>query len=361
MSSTLSTFREWINPNRGRHRTVPPMDTGLRPNLRLDEATELLPPGRYEPDDVVTTRAGAVFFSSENLVLEYGDGEGVLRAQFSSKVTALAARGDEVVAAVEGRGLCAISPSGAVAEICTDPSVTSCVTALTGTADGALLVAVGSTAGQSAEWTHALVTGDRSGQIVRVDGARARVVAEGLAWPSGIGMASDRDVLVSVSLEHRVELRELAALGDRGRTVTANLPLYPGRIGVADDGYWFAAPYVRNRVTEMLLDEPEVLAEMVGTISRDEWFVPRLHSEDPFTETMQMGQLRVLGVVKSWAPARSCGLVFRMDRAGRVVESAHARVDSKRHGVTGVTVRDGQVIAATRGYGNLLKLQVHNR
>lgn len=52
---------------------------------------------------------------------------------------------------------------------------------------------------------------------------------------------------------------------------------------------------------------------MIGTISRDEWFVPRLHSEDPFTETMQMGQLRVLGVVKSWAPARSCGLVFRMD------------------------------------------------
>ncbi len=41
---------------------------------------------------------------------------------------------------------------------------------------------------------------------------------------------------------------------------------------------------------------------MIGTISRDEWFVPRLHSEDPFTETMQMGQLRVLGVVKSWAP-----------------------------------------------------------
>ena len=361
MSSTLSTLREWINPNRGRHRTVPPMDTGLRPNLRLDEATELLPTGRYEPDDVVITPSGAAAFSSGNAVFDCHDGEVGRRAEFSGRVAALAAVGDQVVVAVEGRGLCAISPSGAVAEICTDRSVTSCVTALTGTPDGALLVAVGSTAGQSAEWARALVTGDRSGQIVQVDGDRARVVAEGLAWPSGIGMASDRDVLVSLSLEHRVELRELAALGDRGRTVTANLPIYPGRVSVADDGYWFAAPYVRNRVTEMLLDEPEVLAEMIDTISRDEWFVPRLHSEDPFTETMQMGQLRVLGVVKSWAPARSCGLVFRMDRTGRVVESAHARVDSNRHGVTGVAVRDGQVIAAARGHRNLLKLQAHNR
>ncbi|KAF0964810.1 hypothetical protein [Rhodococcus sp. T7] len=361
MSSTLRTIGEWINPNRGRHRTVPPMDTGLRPNLRLDEARELLPPGRYEPDDVVITRSGAAVFSSGSLVFDFRDGEAVLRAEFSGRVAALADVGDDVVAAVEGRGLCAISPSGAVSEICTDPSVTSCVTALTATPDGALLVAVGSTAGPSAEWARSLVTGDRSGRIVRVDGARARVVAEGLAWPSGIGMASDRDVLVSISLEHRVELRELAALGHRGRTVTANLPIYPGRMSADDDGYWFAAPYVRNRVTEMLLDEPEVLAEMVGTISRDEWFVPRLHSGDPFTETMQMGQLRVLGIVKSWAPARSCGLVFRMDRMGRVVESAHARVDSNRHGVTGVAVRDGQVIAAARGYGNLLKLQAHNR
>ena len=48
---------------------------------------------------------------------------------------------------------------------------------------------------------------------------------------------------------------------------------------------------------------PFVLAEMTASISPSEWFVPRLRVEDPFTDTMQMGQLRVLGEVKSWAPS----------------------------------------------------------
>ena len=93
---------------------------------------------------------------------------------------------------------------------------------------------------------------------------------------------------------------------------------------------------------------PAVLFVPIGFLESDR---PLPHEE----------ALRVLGVVKSWAPARSCGLVFRMDRTGRVVESAHARVDSNRHGVTGVAARGGQVIAAARGHRNLLKLQAHNR
>ncbi|KFZ77060.1 hypothetical protein ED92_38875 [Amycolatopsis sp. MJM2582] len=344
---SLSTLKELINPNWARRRGVPPMDTGLRPNLRLDEATELLPSGEFEPDDVVVTGSGDVVFSSGNLILALRGGDVVRVADVGGRVAALAVRGDEILAAVDGVGIVSAATSE---EVCAAAPVTSCVTDLSVAPDGSLLATVGSTTEQ--EWARALVSGDRSGAIVRVDGTCTEVAAEGLAWPSGIE-ATDEEVLVSLSLEHRVETRSPDALGRPGKALIANLPVYPGRIS----GRWFAAPYIRNRVTEMLLDEPEVLAEMTGTISPEEWFVPRLRGGSPFTETMQMGQLRVLGVVKSWAPARSCGLVFRVDGAGRVAESAHARVDSARHGVTGVAVRDDGVLAATRGYGNLLEVR----
>ena len=151
-------------------------------------------------------------------------------------------------------------------------------------------------------------------------------------------------------------MRKLTSLSRTTRVVVANLPVYPGRLAIAADGWWVAAPYVRNRVVEMLLDEPEVLAEMTSTLPPEDWFVPRLRCTNPYTDTMQMGQLRVLGVIKPWAPARSGGVLFRIDRAGRVVESAHAGVDSDRHGVTGVAGNNGQVLAAVRGYGTLLAL-----
>lgn len=72
----------------------------------------------------------------------------------------------------------------------------------------------------------------------------------------------------------------------------ANLPVYPGRIASAGTDFWIAAPYVRNRVTEMLLDEPQLVSEMTTSINQDEWFVPRLRPVSPYTDTMQMGQLR---------------------------------------------------------------------
>lgn len=350
MSPVLDTVKEWINPNWGRARTVPPMDTGLRPNLRLDGAAELLPAGEYEPDDVVATAGGLVFSSGHDVFSVRGD-EVTRLVSFGRPVTALTVRDEQIVAAVDGRGLVSVSQSGETEDLCTDTPVTTCVTALA-TDGSALLATVGST--KVGQWPRALVTGDRSGLLVRVHGAQAEVVSERLAWPSGVGVA-DGEVLLSLSLDHRVEAR--SAPGKQGRVLSANLPVYPGRVHVGADGWWFAAPYIRNRVTELLLDEPALLAEMTEKISPDEWFVPRLRAGDPFTDTMQMGQLRVLGVVKSWAPARSCGLVFRMDPTGRVAESAHARVDSSRHGVTGLTVHNGHVIAAARGGRNLLRLE----
>lgn len=355
MSSVLSTLKEWINPNWGRHRIVPPLETGLRPNLRLDEGDELLESANYEPDCVVVTDENVVIFSSHDQVLRIGPGRTVEQiAKFTGRVPALAMHGKDLLASVEGIGLVKISPEGEVCHLCTDAAVTTCVTDLTVTADGTALVTVGSTDLPKARWSHALLTTDHSGLIVKVSGSRATVVANKLPWPAGILVTPENQVLISMNLEYRIEARPLNALDRPGRTMVANLPVYPGRPCIADNGYWFAGPFIRNRVTEMLLDEPKVLKEMITSIDPDEWFVPRLQAANPFTDTMQMGQLRVHGLIKSWAPARSCGLAFRMDRSGRVVESVQARVDSPRHGVTDVAMYNGELIAAVRAYGNLV-------
>ncbi|MGA4788803.1 hypothetical protein [Nocardia sp. AB354] len=354
MNRTIATLAEWINPAWGKHRTVPPMDAGLRPNRRLDEAKELLPDDIYEPDDVVITESGSVLFGSGAYLLSLRDGEVRPVAELPGPVGALVCRGGAVIAAVEGTGLVAVDTSGTVTELCTDPVVATCVTDLAVLPDGSLIGTVGSRNHDARNWSRALVRSDRSGLIVRFDGSRARVEAQGLGWPSGIEVASATEVLVSLSFEHRIELRSLDALARPARAIARNLPIYPGRLAAAGDGWWVAAPYIRNRVTEMLLDEPAVIEEMVARIDPEDWFVPRLRCTNPYTDTMQMGQLRVLGVVKPWAPARSCGVVVRIDRTGRVVESAHARVDSKRHGVTGLAVSGDDIVVAANGFGNLL-------
>lgn len=354
MSRTLAVVKEWINPNWSQRRALPPMEAGLRPNRRLDEAEVVLPPGDYEPEDVVMASSGEVLFSSGNGLFELRAGDVRTVAEFSSPVGSLTVAGTDVVAAVEGVGLVAVSTSGSTEELCTDPSVARCVTDLAALPDGSLLAAVGSRHVGADGWARALVDGDRSGRLVRVDGTGAGVEADELGWPAGVAVTVEGDVVVSLSLEHRIEKRAITSLAGPIRPLFTNLPVYPGRVSATDGGCWVAAPYARNRVTELLLDEPELLAEMVATISPEEWFVPRLRSENPYTDPLQMGQLRVLGIVKPWAPPRSYGLAFRLGGDGRVVESAHSRVDGKRHGVTGVSTAGERVVLAARGHRSLL-------
>ncbi|MEV6362288.1 hypothetical protein [Nocardia asteroides] len=358
MNRTISALREWLNPDWARHRAVPPFEAGLRPNRRLDESTVLLAEAEYEPDDVLLRESGAVVFSSGDSIFTLADGVVTRMATLGGQVGCLLAVEDGVVAAVEGVGLVTVDASGTATDLCADADLAACVTDLALLPDGVVLATIGSR--EVSDWSAALVADDRSGRIVRVDGARATVVAEGLGWPGGIDSATDGTVLVSLSFDHRIERRAVADLGTPGTAVGSNLPVYPGRIAAARDGWWVAAPYARNRFTELLLDEPELLREMTATIRRDQWFVPRLRCPDPYTDTLQLGQLRVHGVIKPWAPARSYGLAFRIDQRGRIAEGVHSRADGDRHGVTGVASRDGRIVVAARGFRNLLEPRKDN-
>lgn len=357
MSRTLTAIKEWINPNWATHMSIPPMERGLRPNGRLDTAQVLLDPGDYEPDDLLLLSSGAIWFSSGSAVHELKDGAVRTVLELDGRVGTLAARGSEVIAAVEGRGLVVVEESGSVADLCSAGSVSTCVTDLTILPDDSLLASIGSTEYGIEGWARALVHDDRSGRLVRVSGDRAEIIAERLGWPAGVASDGDGNVVVSLSLQHRLESRTVDALERVGRPMMSNLPVYPGRISHAQNGWWVAAPYARNRITALLLDEPELLADMVSTIKPDEWFIPRLRSENPYTDPLQMGQLRVLGIVKPWAPPRSYGLVFRVDQDGRIVESAHSRVDGRCHGITGVVADGDRVVAAAQGFRSLVEIE----
>lgn len=355
MNRTLATLREWIAPGRSPHHSVPPFEAGLRPNRRLDDAEPLLSAGAHEPDDVLVRPGGEIVFSSGNTLFALRDATPRPLAVLGGRTGALLDTGDALIVAVEGVGLVRVDDHGTAHDLCTDPLVATGVTDLTRLPDGALLATIGSVTPAHQDWAAALVADDRSGRIVRVDFAHAEIAAEGLARPSGIELASDTEVLLSLGFEHRIERRRLDALGRPGTPVGSRLPVYPGRIRAAGDGWWVAAPYARNRFTELLLDEPELLAEMRATIRPDEWFVPRLRCANPYTDTLQLGQLRVLGVVKPWAPARSYGLAFRLDARGRITESLHSRADGERHGVTGVAATADGIVLAANGFGNLLR------
>lgn len=348
------TLLELVNPNWVRHSTVPPLEAGLRPNTLLDTADPLLP--GFEADDAVVLADGSVAFSSgsEVHVLRHDVGLGPF-ATFDGTVLAITARGAEVVAAVEGRGLVTIAATGQVADLNSSAVLRTCVTALSALPDGRVAATIGSATHAHAAWSHALVTEESSGSLVVVDGTSVVTLATGLPWPSGVCAGEDGELLLSLSLGHRIEKVIMATMG---RTVVlGNLPAYPGRLSPHPDGWLVAFPYVRNRLSELLMEEDDFIEEMVRTIQPDEWMVPRLRNENPYTSALQLGQLRVLGVLKPWAPARSYGLIGLLDHHGRFATSYHSRVEGKQHGVTAAVTLPEGILAAVRGSRNVLMLK----
>lgn len=350
MSSRWSAVKEWVRPESVDRQTVPPLDGGLRPNDDLDGAWTVLQCGEHdEPDDLVVLSDGRIVLSQGPTLLTVDPSQPTVVAELPGRVTAIDADGDRVVAAVEGHGLVEVAPDGAVTTICAEESVRTCVTALA-VEDQRVVVAVGSTTRNANEWAQALIASDSSGQLVVVTTGRATVLADGLPWPAGIAPFGD-SLAVSMSLAHRVELWDVDATRARRRgDLLSRLAVYPGRIRCSPDGWWVAAPFARNRLTELLLDEPDLLERMESDLDPDAWPMPRLRAADVYRDPMQLGQLRVLGIVKPWAPPRSYGLAFLVDHEGLISRSHHSRITGACHGITGVaSAENGTLLLVARG------------
>ncbi|HMK65762.1 MAG TPA: hypothetical protein VK564_08190, partial [Thermodesulfobacteriota bacterium] len=83
----------------------------------------------------------------------------------------------------------------------------------------------------------------------------------------------------------------------------------------------------------------------------DFWLAPTLRSNKSHFEPLQAGGVKTLGIVKPWSPARSYGLVIRLDVNFRPVGSLHSRADGSRHGITSCIEHNGRLLMAVKGDG----------
>jgi hypothetical protein len=93
---------------------------------------------------------------------------------------------------------------------------------------------------------------------------------------------------------------------------------------------------LRTQLTEFVLRERAFCEEMMRTVPPELWIGPALDGRFDYREPTQVGRIKKLGIQKPWAPARSYGLVVRLDSQGEAIESLHSRVEGRIHGVTTV-------------------------
>jgi hypothetical protein len=242
------------------------------------------------------------------------------------------------------------------------------VNALVGTRGGRLLASDGSQTQPPERWKHDVMELGRSGRLVEFDladgGARER--ASGLAYAFGVAAVGDA-AWVCESWRHRVVeyggtssgRAAQAGGGSSGRAVIDGLPGYPSRIAPAQGGGWWLTCFtLRTQLVEFVLREPAFRKRMLKEIDPRYWIAPALTSGNTFLEPMQGAHLKMMGVVKPWAPPRSYGLVIRLDQRGLIRYSLHSRFDGKHHGIVAAVEHGPWLYLISKGRRRLLRLSI---
>ncbi len=357
---------------------IPPLDGALRQNDDLERCWPVIE-RLAELDDVAIAADGDIYLSAGRRILHYSEREGSHRifAEVDADAGGLAVISQRRLAAcISGRGV-VIFDQGVPMLAIKDAGGTPirCATAIATAPDGTLFIAEGSTRHAPAAWSRDLLELGASGRIIRADPAsgKAEVVATGLRWPHGLAITPDgKSLLVAESWGHSLSLYSLAAkdLVER-RELLTNLPGYPARITAAPGGgYWLAIFALRTQLGDFVLNEPEFRKAMLAEVDPDSWLAPAHISSaydpypwkspyaataSPWTESVHAGRIRRDGAIKPWAPARSYGLVVKLDAEGQPTASLHAGANHVRHGITGAVEHAGGLYLACKGYGVLLK------
>lgn len=353
--------RSWYDAFRGAGTaavTVPPMDGTLRPNNRLDAADRLWQHGGARVDNLAVAGGSAWFSAGEKIYRLTGDFGVEHAADVSGPVYALAARGDGALAVAGAEHLLLLRPDGSSVDIDSADVPLNCTTALSFAGDDALVIANGSAHHGPADWCRDLMEKGRSGSLWRLglDGGKAERLADRLAFPAGIAIASYGGVVCTESWQHRL-LR--FAKDGRREVILDELPGYPGRLATSGDGgFWLSIFAPRRQIFEFVLREDGYRQRMMETFDPQYWVSPVLRSEGTYLEPVQSGGVRHLGQIKPWAPTRSYGLLARLGPDGGVRDSAHSRADGKRHGITSAVTLGDRVVCTCAATNEILALDL---
>lgn len=342
--------------------TVPVFDGALKSNNILEEAPVF---ASLEAPEDLATDGRSLFVADGKTVLRYDRASagaaagGVEVHRFDKAVSALACLPEGGLAvALDGREVRLLGGAndGRRWEAVGGAPLRA-VNAISATAEGRLLVTDGSLDHPVAHWRHDLMSLGRSGRLFELvpSSGEVRMLATGLAHAFG-ACAAGAEVWVSESWGHRV--RSYAG-SKRGRAVTDSLPGYPSRIAPAHGGgYWLTCFTLRTQLVEFVLREHAYRKRMLDEIEPQYWIAPALNSGNTFLEPMQGAQLKMMGVVKPWAPPRSYGLVIRLSAEGLVRYSLHSRFDGKHHGVVAAVECNGDLFVLAKGCRSILRLSV---
>jgi hypothetical protein len=357
----IHALKQWTERLLGRGDasiTVPVLDGALRSNRLIEDA------------EVVAELDAPEDLASDGHALYVADGTRVLRIDsagaptvahtFERTVSALACLpGGGVAVALGGNEVRVVGASHDGRRFDTaNGRPLHAVNALAATPDGRLLASDGSQTQPPERWKHDVMELGRSGRLIEfqlADGS-ARERATGLAYAFGVAAVGDDTTWVCESWRHRIVQVGGAS---SGRAVVDGLPGYPSRIAPAQGGGWWLTCFtLRTQLVEFVLREPVFRKRMLKEIDPRYWIAPALTSGNTFLEPMQGAHLKMMGVVKPWAPPRSYGLVIRLDDQGLIRYSLHSRFDGKHHGIVAAVEREGWLYLLCKGRRRLLRLSV---
>lgn len=334
--------------------SVPVLDGPLKPNHILEnaevffEATDL--------EDICITADGRLMVASGVTVLSVDDsGKAQTIASLGEPVQALTAYSDGLVAATSG-SLHFIGGhlDGKQYRVAKE-SFDGCINAMCEHPDGSIIISEGSGRHGYSEWTKDLLSDGASGRVLqyRPENDKLDIIKQSLKYAYGVLVDAQGAIYTSESWGHRI----VQIAQGNARSVYQDLPGYPSRLIKAEaGGYWLTVFAPRNQLVEFVLRETGFKHEMMAKIDPKYWIAPALSSGHDFIEPMQQGGVRQMGVLKPWAPARSYGLVVRLDADFQPQYSLHSRVGGYNHGVTAVAEFHGVLLVLSKGASKVLRL-----
>jgi hypothetical protein len=317
--------------------SIPSLDGAFRPNNMIEEADVLV---EATAPDNVTIIGGMLHFSSGGDLLRLG-------ADGRIEVVDRGAR--------SGTPITVFSLDGTKAVTGFQTAWAGDVTAMTFLPDGTLATTIGAAGRTVDDWQQDFMMRGRTGSVwtMSPEGA-ARRIADDLAYPYGV--VSDGAGGLAVSTAWDAALIRIDSSGRR-RPLLENLPGYPARIVPAEDGgYWLAVFAPRNQLVEFVLRETLYRKRMMAEIAPEYWVCPTLAPAESPLEVMQDGAQKIGGSIKPWAPSLSYGMLLKLHRDFQPERSLHSRANCKRHGITSVAVRAGELIAGSVGGNAILRI-----